>query len=296
MGGRCAGDVARDDGLATVRAQRIKLPVGLPELEATVKADSNDAVAHYNVALGYWSRTRYDDAERELVEATTLDPRFAMAYLARAYLPFARRPELWNEVLEGRVPTEWTAALETSTRLYRQAFMIDPLVDMRIAGAVVPPKSILWETDEALAAIYQGWARGFDDFRDADYAAVFFRLSRMVDALLIGRHSLSKIPSGILWYRGLAAAHLDRHADAIRDSQELLDRSVGVERRDSLVYVPLRTNEYRYVLAVLKQRAGDDAGATQLFREALENDRGLYMAHVQLARLAEKAGDLDGAL
>ena len=36
-------------------AQRTKLPMKLEQLEARAQTDSNDAAAHYNVALGYWN-------------------------------------------------------------------------------------------------------------------------------------------------------------------------------------------------------------------------------------------------
>src|SRR5213080_2454100 len=42
-------------------AQNIKLSSSLPDLEAAARKDSNDAQALYNVALGYWSKKRYDD-------------------------------------------------------------------------------------------------------------------------------------------------------------------------------------------------------------------------------------------
>ena len=65
-----------------VAAQRIKLPVKLAELEQRVKADSNDAAAHYNVALGYWNEKRFDEAERTLAKSVELRPQNAQARLA----------------------------------------------------------------------------------------------------------------------------------------------------------------------------------------------------------------------
>ena len=91
---------------STLAAQRIKLPYKLPELEARARADSNDAAAHYNVALGYWNEKRLDDAERSLRTAVCIEPRFAPAHLALAYLPFVRRPKLWEELWDSKVPDE----------------------------------------------------------------------------------------------------------------------------------------------------------------------------------------------
>src|SRR5712692_6094859 len=66
---------------APLAAQRIKLPAKLEELEARARKDSNDAAAHYNIALAYWSVKRYDDAENALKRAVALDYRFAPAHL-----------------------------------------------------------------------------------------------------------------------------------------------------------------------------------------------------------------------
>ena len=70
-----------------VAAQRVKLPVKFEELEARAYADSNDATAHYNLGLGFWSKERYDEAAAELELAVELDRKFADAYLALSQLP-----------------------------------------------------------------------------------------------------------------------------------------------------------------------------------------------------------------
>src|SRR5262245_40730342 len=88
----------------TAFAQRIKMSVKVPELETRVKQDSNDAAAHYNLALGYWSEKRYDEAEKQLRAAIQVEPRFAVAHLGLAFLPFARRSKLFVEAYEDAVP------------------------------------------------------------------------------------------------------------------------------------------------------------------------------------------------
>jgi len=86
-------------GAGTVQAQ-FRLPMKLEELERRMHADSNDPAAHFNVALAYWNAKRWQDADKALRTAITLDPRFAPAYVALNYLPFAQRPSLWDEVRE----------------------------------------------------------------------------------------------------------------------------------------------------------------------------------------------------
>jgi len=95
---------------------------------------------------------------------------------------------------------------------------------------------------------------------------------------------------GPLWYRGLAAAHSLQYDEAIADFRSLLDRQVRKTERDQLVHVPLRDNEYRFMLASLHHMAGHADSAIALYQQALEHDLGLVMAHTYLASIYEGAG------
>lgn len=283
-------------GVALVAAptagQRLKLSASLGDLEARARTDSNDAAAHYNVALAYWNAKRWDDAGRSLRLAVTIDPRFAQAYLALSRLPYARRGSLWGEVEQGRVPRELVDTVEESDRFYRRAYLIDPLVDMKIEGAVTPPRSVYW--DLFAPELYDLLFKGFDDLREGKYAEALDRIERLVGLYHRDRRDESA-PASLLWYRALAAAHVEKYQQAQGDLQELLARSESKERSDSLIRIPLRTNEYRYVLAYVRHRGGDPNGAIFLYRQALENDVGLYMAHVRLAEIYEGAQRWDQA-
>ena len=118
-------------------------PVPLAELEAAARRDSLDAETLYRLALRYDLTNRYGDAERVAREAVNIDPRCARAWLLLAYLPYDRRPKLWEEVRKGKVPPAWQAAVAESDRLERRAFLIDPLVDFRVQGAPPPKQDIV---------------------------------------------------------------------------------------------------------------------------------------------------------
>ena len=45
-------------------AQQIRLLVPLDSLERRALQDSNDAPAHYELALAYWYSRKYDEAEK----------------------------------------------------------------------------------------------------------------------------------------------------------------------------------------------------------------------------------------
>lgn len=281
----------------SVEAQRILLPVPVKQLETASEQDPNDVIARYNLALGYWSEKKYDQAEAQLRDALSIEPRFALAYLALSMLPFARRDGLWNEQLEDRVPLEWRDRLIESDRHYRTAFMMNPLLDLRILGAVSPKKSALWEADPYYSAVYNEWMRGFDDFREGDYAGAYLRLQRLArDLTQAGRQDIRNVPAGLLWYRSLAAGHVFKHAEAIEDMRELLRRAEAREDPTRLTYLPLEVNTYRSVLAAMLRAAGRTAEAADMYAAVLEHDAGAYMAHVALADMAEARGDLHAAL
>lgn len=284
---------------APLPAQRIKLPVKLAELEQRVQADSNDAAAHYNVALGYWNEKRYDDAERALGMAVRIEPRFAPAHLALAYLPFARRPKLWNEIWDNAVPEDQVPLLKRADSEYRHAFLIDPLVDLKILAVATPPKPNFVDVNNYYGEIWALYFQGFADCQEGKYEDChgrFAALIREIDGDRFGE----RIPASVHWYKGIAAAHVGKHDIAERHFRTLLalgDEEVKErERKGDLTRVPLQSNEFRYTLATILQAAGRTSEAIALFKEVLDNDVGFYMANVRLANIYEAARDYPRAV
>jgi tetratricopeptide (TPR) repeat protein len=269
---------------ALAAAQARQRPRTVAELEAEVAADSLDPGAHYRLSLAYWRAKRYDDEARALRRAIAIDPRYAPAYLSLSYQVYDRRPRLWNEERRRRVPEAWRQPLEESYRLRRQAFLIDPMVDFRVVGTEAPSEEMLVIPDYGEATTDYLLYVGVVAFDLARYELSYAALDKYLERAMSGKPRDS-IPSFILWHRGLAAAHERIYNVAIDDFRTLLGRAVSEETKDSLIYVPLSTNEYRYILAVLHQHAGKVADAVNLFKETLANDLGLYMAHVRLAQV-----------
>jgi tetratricopeptide (TPR) repeat protein len=275
-------------------AQRLKLPLPLSELEAAARKDSTDPAAHYNVALGYWSQKRYDDAERELRQSLSMDPRLAPARLALAFLPYARRSKLWGEVVREEVPKDQLAVLEQSDREYRHAFLIDPLVDLRILGAVGPNSPDFLDMKDYFGEVWAHFFQGFADCEEGKYEDChgrFVTLIREID----GDRYPQRIPWSVLWYKGIAAAHIGKYDIAAEHFRDLIKRSTEVEkereRKGELARVPMKANEYRYTLATILHAAGKTPEAIGLYEEVLGNDIGFYMAHVRLATIYEGQKD-----
>jgi len=270
-------------------AQRIKLAANLSDLEKAARKDSNDAAAHYNVALAYWNEKRWDDADSALHRAVRLDPRFAAAYMALSALPYARRSQLIEEVDERRVPDEWTARVDEADRDYRQGILIDPLVELRI-GYVL--QESVGPYLDAMELLFGEWYRDYMDGREqyyqGKYQMAYDRLQRVYFEIGADRHA-NRLWNTLLYWHGLAAAHVQRDSEAVADFTTILGRYEDAEERakDSTLHVPLRTNEFRYVLAIMKERAGQFNPAIDLYRQALQSDIGLYMAHVRLAQIYE---------
>lgn len=276
-------------------AGQARNPPALPELEARAQKDSLDATASYELSIGYFRAKRPDDEERALRRAIAIDPRYAPAYLSLSYLPFQRRPKLWREVRNGKVPPEWRAAVEESERLANRAFLIDPFVDLRVQGAVPPREDMLAIPEYGSATTDFLLQLGLGAFGVARYELSHSALQLWVDRAYAGKPRDS-LPDFLFWYRGLAAAHLRVYRIALADFGTLFARAEQRELTDTLIQIPMLTNDYRYVLAVLHDAASKPADAIRLYKETLQADLGHYMAHVRLAQLYRRVRMWDEAV
>jgi tetratricopeptide (TPR) repeat protein len=266
----------------TAAAQRIDLPYKLPELERRARQDSCDAVTQYQLGLGYWNDKRWDDAERALRRSVQIEPRYPHAWLALAWLMYARRPKLWKQQMKKGLPDSLVAVIQQSEQLQRRAFLIDPLVDLTVMSMVVPHEG---GRRLAYGPYVLVLANPFEAFRDGRYSVAYSILQGA-----IGRYSRDSVPPFVLWYAALSGAHLGYYDAAIGDMEALVARAEHFEQSDTVVHVPLRTNDYRYVLALLKVGDNKPADAITLFHQVIENDVGFYMAHVKLAQMYDSYG------
>lgn len=265
-------------------AQRAKLLIPLDTLIARASRDSNDAPAHYELALGYWNAKKYDDAEKQLRETIAIEPRTAVAYLALSYLPWARRPGLFKEVYKGSVPADWTAPVEEAFRNRRRAFLLDPLVDLKPLGLAVPPRDAILIGRNA-SPLYAALVVGYENFWDGRYDQAYTSLNEVI-AGLTPEQRKEYLPDWFIWYHGLAAAHVLQYGVAVADFQTLVDHAAARVSSDSVSTstIPLAdVNEFKYELAVMLDNGGRTADAVRLFQESLSNDLSLYVAHSRLA-------------
>ena len=284
---------------APLAAQRIELPVSLGELEQRVRADSNDPIAHYNVALGYWNAKRWDDVEKALRTSLMLEPRLAVSRLALARLPYIRRPRLTEELFESTtIPRDLREMVQAADREWRHAFMIDPTVDLKIIGATYSAGIDQWLVQDAMGEVWSNYFQASIDCYEGRYAQCEQRFTRVIEDFDDGGPGVIT-PDGVYFLRGLAAARTNNFDRAIRDFRMLIgreeERKEEMEEKD-LVRIPLQINEFRYFVASFTHAAGQGNEAIALYREAVENDLGLYMAHVRLASIYEAARDYPKAI
>lgn len=268
---------------AALSAQRIKLPASLSDLQARALKDSDDAAAQYNVALGYWSAKRYDDADSAFHRAIRLDARFAPAYVGLAFLPYAERSTLGDEVYNNEVPADWKEKVKASDEMYSRALIIDPLSDLRLAGAVRVSSEA---AQEYLKYWYGEWLADWEEGEDFYYTGNFDKAYN--DFTRVTRDIRGTIPSDLLFYHGVSAAQIGKNDEALADFQTLTDRLAKEEKRDSTLHIPLKTNDYRYIVGVMEERLGKLNDAIDTYRAAAQNDLGLFMAHVHLANMYEQ--------
>jgi tetratricopeptide (TPR) repeat protein len=261
-------------------AQSLKISESIESLESKARLDSNDAAAQFNLALGYWSKKRYDDALAPLRRAIAIDPEFAAAYFAMALVPVAdgsafKKHEIPNIGYRFTYYTAVDSVWKEFDRQVRHAFDIDPLVDTRIEASV-----------EWFGGFQDAFERGFHDYQEGKYEPAIAHFDDFVKDVEPHADRRAALASG-LWYRALAELHLTHYDAAIRDLGRLVETSQRQESGDSLVHNPFRTNEYRYVLAFAQQRAGHPNDAIRLYQDVLGDDIGFYTAHVRLAEIYE---------
>ena len=261
------------------------------DLEAAARADSNDASRQFNLALAHWKRRHWREADSLLRLSIRLDPWFAEAYLGLSHLPFSRRSSLSREVAQRRVPKEWRAAVDEAHRFYQQAFRIDPFMSQRLLAVAYPiTRPYFEDVNSAEARLYYLYYAWMADLGQGRYQDAYGRLSKLT--FMLG----DSTPDFILWYRAISAAHIGWYPGAAWDVGELLKRAEAHEERDSLLHVPLQTNDYRFMLAVLSHRAEGGDRAIELYRQAVQHDLGLVMAHVYMAMIYDETGRPDSAL
>jgi tetratricopeptide (TPR) repeat protein len=271
---------------APLGAQRVKLIVNLDSLAAKAHEDSNDAPLQASVALAYALKKKYPEAIAAAHRSVLIDPDFAEGYLAVAYLPFAQQSSLWDQLDRKQPSEEAMPILKESQRAGRRAFILNPLVDLKVILVALPPREAGIQS-KLQQQYYNLMVQGFELFYAGSYAEAFAWFD---DLLKRWRKEpdAGPVPNWLYWFHGLAAAHYRRYVDAIPDLDTLVLRAEARDTSAAASRLPLSAaNDYRYVLGVIYQQAAMMPEAQKAFEEVLDNDLSFFEAHSRLAEMYE---------
>ena len=274
-------------------AQGAAPKVPIDSLVARAARDSLDPITHHDLGVAYVAARRYDEGEREFLLAAALAPQYADPYLELAQLPEARGENYWKRREREAGRDDVRAALEQAHRYYRRAFLINPLVDLRLMADHYQAYR-----RQPGQLFYFWWSQGLADAVAAmhrnDFPKAFATVTRLEHDSR-ARPDRSGLPTAVLWLRGLLGARLGEYEEALGDIGTLTGRTFAAEtsgQRGAL----FSTNDYRYTLATLRYLAGHYDEAIATFRRSLEFDVGLYQAHIQMARMFEVQKKWDEAI
>ena len=274
-------------------AQRPPRPPAIAELEARLATDSLDPIAHYETGMAYFEAERWDEAEAAFRRSVSLAPQYADAYLALSIVPEARGEKYWKkrEKEDGAAAVE--AAFSEAHRYYRRAFLLNPLVDIRLYARARERQARLG------AVVFVWWWR--DRYRKAiahvakgEFERASAELTKLLHDVRAGGDG-ARLPADILWLRGLVAAQLKDYPAAAADFARLTGRAFAAEQEPG-GGSSFATNDYRYALATMRHFGGRYDEALATYRRTLEFDVGLYQSHIQIARIFEARKMWDSAI
>lgn len=257
----------------------------LSTLEKRVQSgDSLDAQTLFRLALRYEIARRYDDEERTLRAAIAADPKLGTPYLVLGELPYTRDKKLADAERRHEVPPTLTPALDSATRMRQRAWVLNPFGTLHLFEGNPPTQDAVILRDRSAATTNRlggiGVLAYLTERYDLAYSALDLYWSRRYP-----NTPDDSLPPAMVFFHGLAATQEGLYDRAQRDLQILVDRTSALEGSDSLLHIPLNNTSYRYVLAIIKERANKPVDAIQLYHDIIARDLGFYMAYAHLSQI-----------
>jgi tetratricopeptide (TPR) repeat protein len=290
--------------VAPAAAQRPPAEPPIDSLLGWARRDSLDARAAFDLGMGYWSRGKHDQADTAFRRALVLSPHYAQPRLALALLPFGRGDRYLTD-LEHRVsPDSMLGLIRASARFYREAYVLDPLVDPRIlrylgVDALVPRRNAFEVANGLVFSMGVPWwesraKRGVRHLVEGRYEEAFTTLDEVLHSRQMQQGAV--LPDLFIWYYGLAAAHATHYDRAAAAFRELAQRAHRRQSNDPEWVIPSAKADYLFLYAAMSEQSGSLGVAILAFEESLTADLGMYQAHARLADIHETRGDIDKAV
>lgn len=297
-------------GAGSANAQQLRPwhHLDLDSLVQATLADSDDAIVQYHNALAFWDRKKYDEADFLLRRAMTLAPEYADPQLAFSVLPLARGHHYLDDLARRLSKDSMAAFVHAMNAASRRAFLLDPGVDLSVlastGGRYLPEHetviAIPTRPGQPVAFLF-GDSWWFAPLKKGARQLVAGQSEDAFKTLDAALHSKEMQQSGaylgddFVWWYALAAFHVHNYDRAVAALLTLTQRASDQEAKSSSWNPPQARPDFEYLLATALYLGNAYDRADSSFRAALDLDLGLYMAHVQLARIAEVRGDWAGA-
>lgn len=222
------------------------------DTEADLRADSLSPRALTDLAVLLADDERFVAADSAVRRALKVDPQYARAHLLIGFLPFAMDDDLAKDFRKDKLDPGRRAVVDSALHEIRLAYLIDPFVAIDRINRV-----FVWQGSLAPMTA-----------RERERAPLWF-----------------------VYWRGIRLAQSKRYAESATEFEDLLGRlqAVGDSFPDD-VFIPLASNDIRYLLAIVHRSNGRTHLATPLLEEVATLDMGHYMAHVRLAEIHDKRG------
>lgn len=250
----------------------------LDSLVLRAEQDSNDAIAHFELARVLLEAEEWDAADSALREAVLLAPSYGDAWIQLALLP-ERRGARYRRQLDkvGQLDSVLTEA----ERARRRAWFSNPLTDLELF-ATLEDDLLRPSLRQYAGDWYNVFARAIRRVSDGKRDEGWHEINRI--AAMRGHLIFGKV---ITRLHGLLAWSQQDYDAAITDFMSLTARRYAAE---TLGYMPmLSANEDRYALATLFMLSGRHNESVATFQRVVELDASVWQAHVQLARMYEGA-------
>ena len=248
----------------------------LDSLILRAEQDSNDAVAHFDLAKALLAEEEWDSADSALREAVLLAPSYGDAWIQIALLP-ERRGARYRRQLDkdGQLDSVRTEA----DRARRRAWFSDPLTELELF-AIIEDDLLRPSLRQYAGDWYNVFARSIHRLSDGKRAEAWKEIDRI--ARMRGHPLFGSV---ITRLHGLLAWSQQDYPTAITDFMSLTARAYAAE---TLGFLPmLAANEDRYALATLLLQAGSYNESMLTYQRVVELDASVWQAHVQLARMYE---------
>ncbi|HKV73877.1 MAG TPA: tetratricopeptide repeat protein [Gemmatimonadales bacterium] len=263
-------------------AQKVIVNAKLEDLQAAALKDSCDPAAHYNLAMGYWSKKNYVQADSSLRRAIAIDAQFADAYLALSVV-HSRDGDFRDRIRKERGDSGFKRWEHENESYATKAYMLDPLVDIRILGAITKTYGSN-RVIRAFENLYTGkYQEAYTEFSE-DMA--FFTETTIPDS----------VPPLLIWFHSLTAARTGNYGPAIQDLDVMARIVAKLSSTSDVPDLSLTAAEIQYMKASYQLKSGAPGDALKGFQFVASLDAGNYMAHVQMARIYESVRDYPKAL